>query len=105
MNDLIEMSCVLDTIENYGTLDGYSDKVELMETIKKLPSVRWIPVTERLPGAYQHVLRTVKRLGWDGEKGYVTYLDVDIGTYNTNDGSIVAWMPLPEPYEVERKEE
>ena len=31
MNDLIEKSYVLDTIENFGILDGYSDRVELME--------------------------------------------------------------------------
>ena len=63
---------------------------------------KWIPCSEKLPEPYQYVLRTVKRLYWDEGTGYTTCLDVDIGTYNTNDGNIVAWMPLPKPYE--RKE-
>ena len=50
---------------------------------------RWIPCAERLPGVTEYVLRTVKK--WDR-------LYVDIGLYDTNDGSIIAWMPLPEPY-------
>ena len=85
------------------------DGVTLQSIINKLPTIdavpKWIPVTERLPEPYQYVLRTVKRLVWDEGTGYATCLDVDIGTYNTNDGSIVAWMPLPKPYEKERKEE
>lgn len=42
MSDLIERSYVLDTIENFGILDGYSDRVELMEKISKLPSIETI---------------------------------------------------------------
>ena len=48
-------------------LDGYQDGIELMNRIAKIPatdviearklqSPRWIPVTERLPDAYEDVL-------------------------------------------------
>ena len=39
MNGLIEKSYALDAIENHGTLDGYSDKVELMKKIMDAPTV------------------------------------------------------------------
>lgn len=60
----------------------------------------WIPCSERLPEVGQVVLRTIRDFSWNGEK----YFRVDVGIYNTNDGSILAWMPLPEPYK-ERREE
>ena len=57
----------------------------------------WIQCSERLPEAGKYVLRTIRKFGWHGEE----YWSVDIGPYNTNDGSIIAWMPLPEPYKGE----
>lgn len=59
--------------------------------------MKWIPCSERLPEAGKYVLRTIRKFGWHGEE----YWSVDIGSYNTNDGSIIAWMPLPEPYKGE----
>lgn len=63
-----------------------------------IPSAQqWIPCSERQPEAGKYVLRTIRKFGWHGEE----YWSVDIGPYNTNDGSIIAWMPRPEPYKGE----
>lgn len=58
---------------------------------------RWIPVSERLPKAFETVLRTRVENGWNG----TTYTIVDTGCICPADHNIVAWMPLPEPYNAE----
>lgn len=50
---------------------------------------QWIPCSEKLPEVGQEVLRTIK---------FYDRPFVDIGLYDTNDGRILAWMPLPEPW-------
>lgn len=75
-----------------------------LEEIDKQPTIeerKWIPCKERLPKIGQYVLRTVKGFSWNCEECWT----VDIGLYDTNDGSIVAWMPLPEPYRKEGEQE
>lgn len=57
----------------------------------------WIPCSERLPNVGEYVFRTIRKIGWDGAE----YKAVDIGLYDTNDGSIIAWMPLPRPWKGE----
>lgn len=55
---------------------------------------RWIPVSERLPKAYQKVLVTYEEFNWANDP--TTY-----GVKLISFGGIVdfiAWMPLPEPY-------
>lgn len=75
-------------------------KIELFAMVTALgyrhekSTQHWIPCSERLPEAGKYGLRTIRKFGWHGEE----YWSVDIGPYNTNDGSIIAWMPLPEPY-------
>lgn len=71
------------------------------KAFEALEGAKWIPCSERMPEAGKYVLRTIRKFGWHGEE----YWSVDIGPYNTNDGSIIAWMPLPEPYREERTEE
>lgn len=58
----------------------------------------WIPVSERLPSTYKIVLVTY---GGDGMRFTgVAYLNGngDWNCYNHTD--VIAWMPLPQPYEV-----
>lgn len=87
---------------------------DVTEVINKLPTVdiepHWIPCCERLPEAPFGCLVTVEDeepmtgalfpnllpyfVGWDGEQ------------WNDADGEqcpfeVLAWMPLPKPYEVE----
>ena len=80
------------------------------------PEQRWIPVTERLPENDNEVLITV----WDAEDDYV---EVYKGFYQGHEwwtqwchgcskikdepcgeNIVIAWMPLPEPYQGGEKE-
>ena len=85
--------------------DNWNVYSELHDMIEELPSAEphWIPCSERLPEVRQWVLcqcragiMDVLRLTADGSwyKGYprTEYMG----------GFVVAWMPLPEPYEVEK---
>jgi len=75
----------------------YSEKCKEVAELQKSP---WIPVTERLPEAYDSVLACDR----DG------YTDIAWGWYvaenkwkwnigdDVNCDDIIAWMPLPEPY-------
>ena len=68
-----------------------------MDVIKAMspaqPEQRWIPVTERLPKPYEYCL-------WTTTDGRVIYHHCD-GLFS----NYTAWMPLPEPYRAERREE
>ena len=89
------------------------DYKAIMKSIRQLPSVtpqqpQWIPVSERLPEERNHYLITVKIDGMNGCKPYYEiqtswYSDKQFVIEYIGDGlvarrSVVAWMPLPEPY-------
>lgn len=101
--------------ESVSELEAVLDDVESMPTIEIEP--QWIPVSERLPEYFEPVLT------WDGhcysvEKRIPFIRDEDgepikaewwvsddyeeeTDYYpNLRDGAAIAWMPLPEPYEV-----
>ena len=66
---------------------------------------RQIPVEERLPEARKDVLVCVKTgwilVAWYGSGGKRWHISPsDVGTLHEN---IVAWMPLPAPYQKEEK--
>lgn len=104
--------------ENWMTGTGVEAQAVWKAEIDKMPSVeaepKWIPITERLPKFYEHVLVSMKK-----EEGFEP---ISVGcfyknTYNDDimfddflgtccrlvSTDILAWMPLPKPYE--RKEE
>ena len=78
---------------------GWNDAIDaiMIDTPSSQPEQRWIQCSERLPKIGQYILRTVKGFSWNCEEHWT----VDIGLYDTNDGSIIAWMPLPAPYKKE----
>lgn len=74
----------------------------------------WIPVTDRLPKFHETVLVTTKKeediaIGHfyknphSGDIMFDDHLSMFYYEYVSTD--ILAWMPLPKPYEAERKEE
>lgn len=83
------------------------DKVKMEQIIRdELPPVtqksgKWIPVSERLPKPYEQVLRTVKSFGWNSD----FHVHVDIASICPVDTDVLAWMPLPKPYEPKESEE
>lgn len=74
--------------------------------IKTLEQTRWIPCTERLPGTDEDVLVTNGRgvyVGWR----YIGIDSTDRGWRVDSESEyfmddIIAWMPLPKPYKVEK---
>ena len=70
----------------------------------------WIPVSERLPEDKTYVLTTIKvskriahaRSGWyDG--GF--FMNDNGDTWRATDKEVIAWMPLPEPFEPQESED
>lgn len=89
---------------------GYNDAVGM--AIKALEDSRWIPVTERLPEDGERVLAT--HLGGINpnrqviehiyDKGFTCGWDMDLNRDSPTFGhmymgDVIAWMPLPKPYE------
>lgn len=117
MSDLIDRQAAIDALHMHlmYRMGTDSNKKRLDEWINNLPSAqpeqRWIPVTERPPENDNEVLITV----WDAEDDYV---EVYKGFYQGHEwwtqwchgcskikdepcgeNIVIAWMPLPEPYQ------
>ena len=97
-------------LENTDTLSVYTIRQNLVE----LPSVtpqeqRWIPISEKLPKEYSHVLVSTD----ENEVFIADYLGkMNDGTDCFDDeegmmweGDIIAWMPLPKAYEPQESED
>ena len=73
-----------------------------MDTLEKQITDEWIPVSERLPKDGQKVLVTTRS---------DNILDADLDTSIFYHASafwkhyVIAWMPLPQPYKAESKED
>lgn len=67
-------------------------------TILKALRTEWIPVEERLP---KESLNSV--IGWDEYRERCCFVQYYAGSWHLGDESvrIIAWMPLPEPYQPE----
>ena len=83
-------------------INGYNEcLVDVLETIKEQPKVgEWIPVEERLPEIFENVLIYTK----SGHYHIGAYFEERkrwwLGVYWEDLDFILAWMPLPKPYEV-----
>ena len=118
MSDLISRQAAIDALEK-SRFPGapYVDtgiQIALRE-IKALPSAqpeqRWIPCAERLPE--EDMLRTLTTIrtphkGTNVRSGhfYKGFFFNDNGdTWNVTDKEVLAWMPLPEPYQEGEQDE
>ena len=114
--DCISRQAVKDIICSGVSIDTDADKEYVCELIDKLPSVTpkektgWIPVSERLPEDKTYVLTTIKvpnriahaRSGWyDG--GF--FMNDNGDTWRATDIEVIAWMPLPAPFEPQESED
>lgn len=87
---------------------GTKEKLEAWDmAIKALEQTRWIPVSEKMPPIAQRVLVSAT----NGEVFIARYHSFDKWTfeptgisYAYKKDSIVAWMPLPQPYKAESEE-
>lgn len=93
---------------NHGhrQIDTVDTNAELAELVDRQPAVSdsgWIPVSERVPDHERTVIVTAqgKRERFTALDNYVLDLK-DWETFsNDDDGEVIAWMPLPEPYKGE----
>ena len=81
-------------------LSEYSDKLwkAAYERGKAEAQQRWIPCSERLPEDGQEILATTTDNAWGDVVIIRTY-------YKEMHKSVIAWMPLPEPYAERRTDE
>ena len=89
---------------------------QLAEWLKELKQLReqtgWIPVSKRLPEDFQRVLVTI--VNYNGNKivrvaEYYNYKGVfqikeNFEKWKVGEKGLLAWMPLPEPYEPQESE-
>ena len=83
---------------------GYNDGIDFaLSTLSVLPSAQqWIPCSERLPDDDR--TKVVTLANGNAEAGY--YSNGDwwcVGdSINLENPKVIAWMPLPKPYEVDK---
>ena len=114
MDDTVYRQAAIEAINShfgFNVEEEYGSAVQ--EVINGLPPAqpepRWIPVTERLPevdvrvlicnDAGRYMVGFIKPWIWGNEWSYQS----DMYNYDAYDereqGELVAWMPLPKPYE------
>ena len=123
-DDLISRQAAIDLAEEVETkrLKGEIDLTypPMVKGLRQLPSARpeqrWIPCCEKLPKDSEYVLITIRRLkhiynkrpfisvgyvGWNGTAWWCAH----DGWCDLKNIEVIAWMPLPEPYQAESEEE
>ena len=107
---LIDADALIETMrENAEGNEGwYGDTWAFMRDVENAPTIdagpHWIPCEERLPENKSEVLVT----DMNGHIRHALYNAVwdRFGTYEESmTVRAIAWMPLPEPYEGERKDD
>ena len=108
MDRLLSEQAVIETIKEWSSYIFTTPTGDLLKLIKAIPSAepKWIPVSERLPKKNVEVLATTI---WDAvtiaEMFSANDWFIHEGTTNAETDEIVAWMPLPTPYEPQESED
>ena len=82
-------------------------EVDIAPTIDAVP--RWISCEERLPEpnvavlGYAPTFNNIYAVYYDSDRGWMTWCPVYDEPFPSFQGKIVAWMPMPAPYEGERR--
>ena len=102
MSDLISRQAVYDTLTEYYHHKTDIQHKALAEALSRVPlspsRPQWIPCSERLPEEMGTYMTTIDY----GEHGLVTGQRYYYGRgLKWNDECVIAWMPLPEPYNAE----
>ena len=87
-----------DTYDVIIHCESEEEQKMVMETLKKTVNP-WIPIAERFP---EEPLNSV--IGWDTSRNrccFVQYINGQWKLGNWDPVDIVAWMPLPQPWEGE----
>lgn len=85
---------------------AYSDDLEILEKIDAQPTIEiptWIPITEETPPDETDVIVTIQDDTGDRPFRYTATAWYFKGTWVGNNEiihNVIAWMPLPKPYEV-----
>lgn len=103
-NDLISREQTKDFFHDEQEYFGYVIKktLDIVPTAKQ-PQGEWVPVSERLPERYKEVIVTDIETSDTYQSRYIGngYWECDNGTLKNR---IIAWQPLPEPYQEVKQE-
>lgn len=91
-----QLERISSSLSAIGEKEDYTDIA-----IQALEQTRWIPVSERLPEKHDCYLVTTK---WKGSYSGDIYTETNMAVYREkleewDSVGVIAWMPLPEPYE------
>ena len=79
------------------------DAIEIVKQEAEQYNNGWIPCNEKLPELRKDVLVTVKYTGFMGMHGYwikTGHMEAENDWWgDCADGEVIAWQPLPEPYQ------
>lgn len=118
MDDYIKREDALEQFDYYDLGEYLTTQIRGM--LMDIPSAdvapvrhghRWIPCEERLPEpnvavlGYAPSFNNIFAVYYDSVCGWMTWDPVYDEPFPSCQGEIVAWMPLPEPYEGERKDD
>ena len=110
MQDLISRQAAIDAIRGEIEINGYSHVVDVLEQLPSAqPEQRWIPCSERLPeGITQVIIQTngeaIHEAFYMGKDDYGHYVWKRPDNEIYWDEEVVAWMPLPTPYQPKEDE-
>ncbi len=106
MSDLISRAAAIEALEHdRDTMPYEYSASDAIITIKALPSAQqWIPCSERLPDTSHNLegFLVTKKCGDENDVFTAVYYDGAFGWWDgehfTEDNSIIAWKPLPIPF-------
>lgn len=92
----------IDSMSIREAVEGYAEANGLLDHMHYINDQKWIPVSERLPNRHQRVLCYFK---YEPESPDIISENTYIGSgmWMSESDKVVAWMPLPEPFEGEQK--